>query len=236
MAFARRRGGELVLRIEDTDRTRSSDEHERRLMEALRCAGIEWQEGPDVGGPHGPYRQSERIDIYSEYAKQLVNQGCAYYSFTTPEELAAWRKRKDSDGPAPYESEREQSTESARKRIDAGTPLVIRMKTPREGSVTVFDTLRGEIPFDLAGLDDQMLLKSDGFPTHHLAVKPPPWRLRRQKSKFLSVSDGGGEQLRDAIELPKITEALLERGYSPVSIRKILGENHLRAFAEACPG
>ena len=170
MAFARRHVGELVLRIEDTDRARSSDEHERRLMEALRWAGIEWQEGPDVGGPHGPYRQSERIEVYSGYAKQLVDQGFAYYSFTTPEELAAWRKRKDSGEPAPYEAEREQSTEAARKRIDAGTPHVIRMKTPREGSVTVTDTLRGEIPFDLAGLDDQVLLKSDGFPTYHLAV------------------------------------------------------------------
>ena len=170
MAFARRHGGELVLRIEDTDRSRSSGEHERRLMEALRWAGIEWQEGPDVGGRHGPYRQSERIEVYSGYAKQLVDQGRAYYSFTTPEELAAWRKRKDSGEPAPYEAEREQSTAAARKRIDAGTPHVIRMKTPREGSVTVADTLRGKIPFDLAGLDDQVLLKSDGFPTYHLAV------------------------------------------------------------------
>ncbi len=114
MAFARRHGGELVLRIEDTDRSRSSGEHERRLMEALRWAGIEWQEGPDLGGRHGPYRQSERIEIYSGYAKQLVDQGFAYYSFTTPEELAAWRKRKDSGKPAPYEAEREQSTEAAR--------------------------------------------------------------------------------------------------------------------------
>ena len=170
MAFGRRHGGDLVLRIEDTDRTRSSDEHELRLMEVLRWAGIEWQDGPDVGGPHGPYRQSERIEVYSGYAKQLVDQGCAYYSFTTPEELAVWRKGKDSGEPAPYEAEREQSTEAARKRIDAGTPHEIRMKTQRAGSVTVTDTLRGEIPFDLSGLDDQVLLKSDGFPTYHLAV------------------------------------------------------------------
>ena len=173
MAFARRRGGELVLRIEDTDQTRSSYRHEQRLRESLKWIGIEWQEGPDVGGPHGPYRQSERRrhpTSYAKFAKQLVDRGRAYYSFTTPEELAAWRKRKDSDEPAPYEAERDQSTEFARKRIEAGTPHVIRMKTPREGSVTVTDTLRGEIPFDLAGLDDQVLLKSDGFPTYHLAV------------------------------------------------------------------
>ncbi len=94
MAYARRHGGKLVLRIEDTDRARSSDQHELGLMEALRWAGIEWQEGPDVGGPHGLCRQSERIEVYSEYAKQLVDQGCAYYSFTTPKSWPPGRKEQ----------------------------------------------------------------------------------------------------------------------------------------------
>ena len=119
MAFVRRRGGELVLRIEDTDRTRSSDEHERRLMEALRWAGIEWQEGPDIGGPNGPYRQSERIEIYSEYAKQLVDQGSAYYSFTTPEELAAWRKRKT---PMSRRRTRRNASSGSNRRRSGSTP------------------------------------------------------------------------------------------------------------------
>ena len=113
MAFARRRGGELMLRIEDTDRTRSSDEHEQRLMEALRWAGIEWQEGPDVGGPHGPYRQSERIEVYSGVREAARRPGLRLLFLHDPEELAAWRKRKDSGEPAPYEAEREQSTEAA---------------------------------------------------------------------------------------------------------------------------
>ena len=170
MAFARRHGGELLLRIEDTDQTRSSSEYEERLIQALRWVGIEWREGPDVGGAHGPYRQSERLEHYSQYAVQLVEQGDAYYSFITPDELAAWRSRKDSDEPAPFEAERELSSDVVRDRLSAGTPHVIRMKMPSEGTATVRDTVRGDISFDYAGLDDQVLLKSDGFPTYHLAV------------------------------------------------------------------
>ena len=172
MAFARKHHGQLVLRIEDTDQGRSSKKHEKQLTTALRWLGIEWQEGPDIGGPSGPYRQSERLHLYAQYAKQLVDQGQAYYSFTSAEELASWRERRNSDEPAPYEAEREQSPSDALKKIEAGKSHVIRMKIPRDrdNAITVTDTLRGEISFDYSQIDDQVLLKSDGFPTYHLAV------------------------------------------------------------------
>ncbi len=169
--FARRHGGRLVLRIEDTDRSRSHPDHERRLIAALRWLGLDWDEGPDVGGGSGPYRQSERLDHYRGAAEGLVEAGRAYYSFATPGQLAAWRAGGQRAGqPPPYEAEREVDPGDGRRRRTAGESCVIRMKAPREGTCVVPDLLRGEIRFDHAGLDDQVLLKSDGFPTYHLAV------------------------------------------------------------------
>ena len=169
--FARRHGGRLILRIEDTDRSRSHRDHERRLIDALRWLGIDWDEGPVVGGASGPYRQSERLDRYQEAAEVLVESGHAYHSFVTPAELAAWRAEGQKAGePPPHEAERDADPGDGRRRRAAGESCVIRMKVPREGDCAVPDLLRGEIRFDLAGLDDQVLLKSDGFPTYHLAV------------------------------------------------------------------
>ena len=169
--FARNRGGRLILRIEDTDRARSHPDHERRLMAALRWLGLDWDEGPDVGGGSGPYRQSERLDHYRRAAEELVAAGHAYYSFATPAELAAWRAGGQKAGePPPNEAERDADPGEGRRRRAAGESCVIRMKAPRDGACAVPDVLRGEIRFDHAGLDDQVLLKSDGFPTYHLAV------------------------------------------------------------------
>ena len=169
--FARARGGRVILRIEDTDRSRSHPDHERRLISALRWLGLDWDEGPDVGGASGPYRQSERLDRYREAAEGLVEAGHAYYSFATPGELAAWRAGGQKAGePPPHEAERDADPGDGRRRRAAGESCVVRMKVPREGARAVPDLLRGEIRFDLAGLDDQVLLKSDGFPTYHLAV------------------------------------------------------------------
>ena len=169
IAFARKHGGDVVLRIEDTDQARSRREHEERLIAALHWLGLSWDEGPDVGGSRGPYRQSERLAHYQKYARQLVEGEHAYYSFATPEELAVWRSRREQEEP-PYYAERELPVDEAQTRVDAGEPCVIRMKMPREGTSTVTDSLRGEISFDYSGLDDQIILKSDGFPTYHLAV------------------------------------------------------------------
>ena len=171
LAFARCHGGKLVLRIEDTDQARSKPEHEARLISSMRWLGLDWDEGPDVGGELGPFRQSERLHIYAQYARQLVDAGHAYYSFATAAELAAWRAGGQAAGePAPFESERDADPAQSRQRAESGGDFVIRMKMPREGTCVIQDMLRDPISIEYAGLDDQVLLKSDGFPTYHLAV------------------------------------------------------------------
>lgn len=165
LIFARRYGGKFILRIEDTDRTRSRPEYENNIYEALHWCGIEWDEGPDVGGPFGPYRQSERSDIYKEYAMRLVEEGKAYKCFATPEELA--EMREVSKG---YDRRyRNLSPEEVADREKAGQPYVIRLKVPLTGECVFEDAVKGRITFPWADIDDQVLLKSDGFPTYHLA-------------------------------------------------------------------
>lgn len=172
LAFARRHQGRFLLRIEDTDRTRSRPEYEVRMMEGLRWLGLLWDEGPDVGGPYGPYRQSERLPIYRRHVEELIGQGHAYYCFCTAERLEALRaEQMQRKGRLGYDGHcRELSAEVARSRAQAGEPYVVRMRMPREGTCVVRDLLRDEVTFDYANLDDQVLLKSDGFPTYHLAV------------------------------------------------------------------
>ncbi len=172
LAFARRHGGRFVLRIEDTDRARSRPEYEAGLMAALRWLGLTWDEGPDVGGPCGPYRQSERLPLYAAHARRLVETGHAYHCFCPPERLAALRaeqlrqkQRLGYDGRC-----RDLAPGEVRRRLAAGEPHVIRMRPPPAGICVVQDLLRGPVRFDYGQLDDQVLLKSDGFPTYHLAV------------------------------------------------------------------
>lgn len=171
-ALARKHGGRLVLRIEDTDRERSKPESEAMIFEALRWLSLDWDEGPDVGGPFGPYRQSERLEIYRQHARELVGKGAAYPCFCPRERLDALREqqkaKKQSFG---YDGRcRALDPGEAAARQAASEPHVIRLKMPREGEYVVHDLLRGEIRFDAAQIDDQVLLKSDGFPTYHLAV------------------------------------------------------------------
>ncbi len=171
-ALARKSGGAFVLRIEDTDRERSSPASERMIFSSLRWLGLEWDEGPDVGGPHAPYRQSERTAIYREHVERLVASGAAYPCFCTRERLAALREeqRRARSSFLGYDGRcRELPPEEAARRRAAGEPHVIRLAMPREGETVVRDLLRGELRFDNAQVDDQVLLKSDGFPTYHLA-------------------------------------------------------------------
>ena len=170
-AFARRHGGQFILRIEDTDRRRSNAASERMIFEALKWLGLEWDEGPDVGGPYGPYRQSERSAIYREYAEKLVASGAAYPCFCTAERLKALRaEQREKKLPIGYDGHcRSIPPDEAKRRRDAGEPHVIRLAMPREGESVVNDLLRGEIRFANTQIDDQILLKSDGFPTYHLA-------------------------------------------------------------------
>ncbi len=171
MAFAHKHGGQFVLRIEDTDQKRSRPESEAMIFEALAWLGISWDEGPDVGGPLGPYRQSERTEIYREHSERLVETGAAYACFCSKERLDAvrdeQRARKENPG---YDGHcRSLSTHEARARRGQGEAHVVRLRMPREGEAVVKDMLRGDIRIPHQQLDDQVLLKSDGYPTYHLA-------------------------------------------------------------------
>lgn len=171
-AFARKNGGEFILRIEDTDRQRSSLASEQMIYDALRWLGLSWAEGPDVGGPHAPYRQSERTALYRQYARELVSRGAAYPCFCTPERLQALREEQKANKQTiiGYDGlcRRLDSAESVR-RAESGEPYVIRLAMPQVEELAVRDYLRGEIRFERPQLDDTILFKSDGFPTYHLA-------------------------------------------------------------------
>jgi glutamyl-tRNA synthetase len=169
--FAHRFGGKFILRIEDTDQTRSRPEYEKNIYEALKWCGITWDEGPDVGGPYGPYRQSDRYDIYRQYCQKLLDSGKAYKCFATPEELAEMREvAAKTGGRQGYDRRyRSLSKEEVEERISKGQPCVVRLKVPTSGECIIEDGIKGRCTYPWADVDDQVLLKSDGFPTYHLA-------------------------------------------------------------------
>ena len=169
--FARQHAGEFILRIEDTDQARSTAESERTILETLRWCGLEWDEGPDVGGPHGPYRQSERSAIYREYADRLLADGHAFKCFCTPQRLEEMRVAQRAAGqPSRYDGLcRTYSPQETQRREAAGEPYVVRLAVPDEGVCIVEDLRRGAIEFDYKSVDMQVLVKSDGLPTYHLA-------------------------------------------------------------------
>lgn len=169
--FARKHGGQFILRIEDTDQERSNRRSEEMILESLRWLGLHWDEGPDVGGPHGPYRQSERGPIYREHVAILLDAGHAFRCFCTPERLEELRQQQRAQNlPLGYDGRcLAIPADEAARRAAAGEPFVVRMKVPREGECVVHDCLRGEIVFDYAQVDMQVLLKADGLPTYHLA-------------------------------------------------------------------
>ncbi|MGH1484676.1 MAG: glutamate--tRNA ligase [Cellvibrionaceae bacterium] len=172
LCFARQHGGEFILRIEDTDQARSTGESEQAIFDSLRWLGLDWAEGPDVGGPHGPYRQSERADIYKQYADQLVKAGHAFYCYRTPEELNDLREARRAQGgfTALKPSELKLPDDEVARRKTQGMPAVVRMNVPEgEGPCAIDDLLRGTIELDWGQVDAQILLKSDGLPTYHLA-------------------------------------------------------------------
>lgn len=170
LCFARQHGGQFILRIEDTDQVRSTRESEADILQALRWLGLEWDEGPDVGGPHAPYRQSERSAIYRAHAERLVRDGHAFYCFRTPEELESIRQARQASGLNPgIKGDLELPAAEVSRRLAAGEPHVIRMKVPEEGVCVIHDRLRGPIEIEWSQVDCQVLLKSDGLPTYHLA-------------------------------------------------------------------
>ena len=170
--FAKQHGGQFLLRIEDTDVARSTKASEQKILDSLRWLGLEWDEGPDVEGPCGPYRQSERLDIYKAHVEQLLEQGDAFYCFCTPDDLDAMRQAQMAAGEtARYDGRCAHcSAEDVKAKLEAGTPHVVRMKVPSEGTCQFEDKLRGTIEIDWSQIDMQVLMKGDGFPTYHLAV------------------------------------------------------------------
>lgn len=171
LCFARQHGGEFILRIEDTDQVRSTRESEQQIFDALRWLGIEWNEGPDVGGPHGPYRQSERGDIYKKYATELVENGHAFHCFCTAERLEQVRNEQMANKETPrYDGHcMHLSSDEVKNRLAANEPNVIRMKVPSDGICVVNDMLRGEVEIPWDRMDMQVLMKTDGLPTYFLA-------------------------------------------------------------------
>jgi glutamyl-tRNA synthetase len=169
--FARQHGGKFVLRIEDTDQTRARRDSEQMIFDALHWVGLEWDEGPDVGGPYGPYRQSERGAIYAEHTQILLDKGEAYRCFCTSERLTELRAQQQAEKKSHGYDRHCRSLDNAEvtRRMAAGEASVVRLKAPTEGSIVVRDRLRGDVVIDHAQVDDQVLLKSDGMPTYHLA-------------------------------------------------------------------
>ena len=166
---ARAAGGTFVLRIEDTDRERRVEGAAQQILASLRWLGLEWDEGPGVGGPHGPYVQSERTPLYVEATERLLASGAAYWCTCTPERLSAMRARQREARVAPRYDRHclERQAQVAEERA-AGAPAVVRQRMPT-GSLAWDDRVRGAISYEGADVDDGVLLKSDGFPTYHLA-------------------------------------------------------------------
>ena len=170
--FARSQGGQFILRIEDTDVARSTRTSERMIIDALRWLGLDWDEGPDVGGNCGSYRQSERREIYREHAQRLIEAGHAFYCFCTAQRLEQLRASQTARGEnTGYDGHcLTLDPTSVARRIAAGEPHVVRMKVPSDGICRFVDTLRGEIEIPYSQIDMQVLIKTDGYPTYHLAV------------------------------------------------------------------
>lgn len=176
--FARQNGGKMILRIEDTDQTRFVPGAEQYIIEALDWLGIKFDEGVHLGGPFGPYRQSDRKPMYRQYAEQLIRDGWAYYAFDKPEALEAKRKEYEAEKKTfqydcntrlQMENSLSLGMEEAQRRIDAGEPYVVRFKFPDNIDITVHDMIRGDVTMNSRLLDDKVLFKSDGMPTYHLA-------------------------------------------------------------------
>jgi glutamyl-tRNA synthetase len=172
LVLARKYSGSFILRIEDTDQTRSTPESERAILDYLKWVGLSWDEGPDVGGDYGPYRQSERVDLYREHAKILIARGNAYPCFCTSERLGQVRQEQRASGATFFGYDRhcrDLAPEDVAQRISAGEAHVVRMKMPLDGETVFEDGIRGTIRYENQQIDDQILVKSDGFPTYHLA-------------------------------------------------------------------
>ncbi len=173
--FARSVGGVMIIRIEDTDRSRLVPGAQESLIESLNWSGIEFDEGPGIGGDYGPYVQSQRFDLYKKYANILIGNDSAYYAFDTPREIEAMRERQKKAGLAPkydrstMKNQYTLGKEKTKQLLDSAQKYVIRLKVPFSEDIKFKDVIRGDVSVNGRDVDDQVLLKSDGFPTYHLA-------------------------------------------------------------------
>ena len=232
--FARQQRGAFVLRIEDTDQTRARSDSEQMIFDALRWVGLSWDEGPDVGGPYGPYRQSERGAIYRQHADMLLDRGEAYRCFCTEDRLAALRaEQKANKQTSAYDRRcRAIDRDDGRARAAAGEPHVIRLSVPLAGPIEFTDRLRGKVSREAKEIDDQVLLKSDGMPTYHLAnvvddhlmeishvIRAEEWISSTQKHVLLYRAFGWAEP--EWIHMPLLRNAdksKISKRKHPVSI------------------
>lgn len=170
--FARHHGGKFLVRIEDTDLERSSRESEENILNSLRWLGIDWDEGVEVGGPNGPYRQTERLDIYRQWAKKLLDEGHVYYCYCSEEELEAEREAMRAKGELPrYSGRCRNLSPEERARLEAeGRKPVLRFKVTENQIIAVNDLVRGRVEFESSGIGDFIIMKSDGIPTYNFAV------------------------------------------------------------------
>lgn len=235
LCLARASGGQFILRIEDTDAARSTRAAEANILASLRWLGLDWDEGPDKGGPFGPYRQSERLTVYRQYVDQLLDAGHAFHCFCTAERLATMRAEQMQRGETGrYDGEcMSLSAEAVSARLANGEPSVVRMKVPSEGTCIVKDKLRGDIEIDWSQIDMQVLLKSDGNPTYHLAVVVDDHLMEishvirgeewiNSAPKHILLYDYFGWQMPELIHMPLLRnpdKSKLSKRKHPTSIR-----------------
>ena len=233
-AFARQQGGTFVLRVEDTDQARARADSEQMIFDALRWTGLSWDEGPDIGGPYGPYRQSERGEHYRTHAAMLLERGQAYRCFCTPERLDKVRAQQLADkATLGYDRHcRDLDPADGMRRAAAGEPHVIRLRVPLAGPIEFTDRLRGVVSRDAKEIDDQVLLKSDGMPTYHLAnvvddhlmeithvIRAEEWISSTQKHVLLYRAFGW--ELPEFIHMPLLRntdKSKISKRKHPVSI------------------
>ncbi|HET8796827.1 MAG TPA: glutamate--tRNA ligase [Thermoanaerobaculia bacterium] len=164
--FAKHHRGDFLIRVEDTDQARSTRESEELVLGDLRWLGLDWSEGPDIGGPHAPYRQSERVEIYHRAAKELMTRDVAYRCYCSEEELEAKRKQAEAEGRPPHYD----LTCWKNKRVEEGKPFAVRFHVPEDGDVTIDDLIRGEVTWKKESLGDFIVVRSDGLPTYNFSV------------------------------------------------------------------
>jgi glutamyl-tRNA synthetase len=171
-AFAKKHNGQFIMRIEDTDQKRFVPGAQERILQVIKDYGLCWDEGPDIGGPYGPYVQTQRLDIYKKYIQELLDKGLAYYCFCTPERLNEVREKQRALKQIPKYDRHclNLSKEEVESKIKAGAPYTIRMRVPDNEVIAFHDAVRGEIKINTNEIDDQVLIKSDGIPTYHFAV------------------------------------------------------------------